>query len=277
VTSPPATHEPLSRTARATRTRILEAALRELGRNTDSSLGDIAEAAGVARRTVYAHFAGRAALVRGLAADAGEAIRAAIAVVDASASISMSTSAPDADADAGSASGPAAGPASGAAAGSAPGAGPAPGADPAPAPDPGPPPDTAPDTAPDAASDLARVVLTLWPVGDRYRTLIGLARQDLGANGFSELLTPVRDTVAGILARGQRQGVFRTGVPPGPLSRALEAHILALLDGVNSGIWSDDGTGAATTTLIAAGADRDAAASTVRRLCDANQPWCSAQ
>ncbi|MEU9958651.1 TetR/AcrR family transcriptional regulator [Streptomyces sp. NPDC050982] len=223
MTSPPATHEPRSRTARATRTRILEAARRELGRNADSSLGDIAEAAGVARRTVYAHFAGRAALVGGLAADAGEAIRVAIAVTDAP------------------------GPVTG--------------------------------QAPDAATALARVVLTLWPVGDRYRTLIGLARtrQDLGANGFSGLLTPVRDKVAGILARGQRQGVFRTGVPPGPLSRALEAHMLALLDSVNSGIWADDGTGAATTTLIAAGADRDVAASTVRRLCDADQPGRSAQ
>jgi AcrR family transcriptional regulator len=214
VTSPPATHEPLSRTARATRTRILEAARRELGRNADSSLGDIAEAAGVARRTVYAHFAGRAALLGGLAAEAGEAIRGAIADIDTS--------------------------------------------------------------APDAARALARVVLTLWPVGDRYRTLIGLARQDLRANGFSELLTPVRDMVAGILARGQRQGVFHTGVPPGPLSRALEAHILALLDSVNSGIWADDGSGTATTALIAAGADRDVAASTVRRLCDANQPGCQA-
>jgi AcrR family transcriptional regulator len=214
VTSPPATHEPLSRTARATRTRILEAARRELGRNADSSLGDIAEAAGVARRTVYAHFAGRAALLGGLAAEAGEAIRGAIADIDTS--------------------------------------------------------------APDAARALARVVLTLWPVGDRYRTLIGLARQDLRANGFSELLTPVRDMVAGILARGQRQGVFHTGVPPGPLSRALEAHILALLDNVNSGIWADDGSGTATAALIAAGADRDVAASTVRRLCDANQPGCQA-
>ena len=44
--------------AHATRARILEAARRELGRDPDSSLGDIAEAAGVARRTLYEHFAG---------------------------------------------------------------------------------------------------------------------------------------------------------------------------------------------------------------------------
>ncbi|MCZ0990983.1 TetR family transcriptional regulator [Streptomyces diastatochromogenes] len=40
-----------------TRTRILEAARQELGRDPESSLGDIAEAAGVARRTVYGHLA----------------------------------------------------------------------------------------------------------------------------------------------------------------------------------------------------------------------------
>ncbi|GCB45384.1 TetR/AcrR family transcriptional regulator [Streptomyces sp. NL15-2K] len=204
MTSPPAPHGPRLRGPRATRTRILEAARQVLGRDPDSGLGAIAEAAGVARRTVYGHFAGRAALIEGLAADAAEAVRLTIAA----------TSAPH----------------------------------------------------PDPATALARFVLTLWPVGDRYRTLIGLARQDLGARRVSELLAPARETVTAILARGQYQGVFHTSVPPGPLSRALEAHLLALLDSVNSGIWADDGTGAATAALIAAGVDRGVAASTVRRL-----------
>ncbi|MFK4272747.1 hypothetical protein [Streptomyces milbemycinicus] len=100
---------------------------------------------------------------------------------------------------------------------------------------------------------------------DRYRMLIGLARQDLGPDRVGELLAPARDTVAAIPAHGRRQGVFHTSVPVGPLSRALEAHLLALLDSVRSGIWADDGTGAATA-LITAGIDRDLAAVTVRRL-----------
>ncbi|MER5938160.1 TetR/AcrR family transcriptional regulator [Streptomyces sp. NPDC001928] len=202
------------RTTRVTRARILDAALRELGRNPDSSLGDIAEAAGVARRTLYTHFAGRAALVKGLAEDAVGAIRRAVA--DASA--------------------------------------PGPGA----------------DCGPTGA--LARFVLTLWPVGDAYRTLIGLARQDLSPAQVSELLGPARETVADILAEGQRRGVFHTVVPPGPLSAAIEAHLLALLDTVHTGIWADDGSAAATSALIAAGVDSAAAAATVRHLSTPRPP-----
>ncbi|MDT0572963.1 TetR/AcrR family transcriptional regulator [Streptomyces sp. DSM 3412] len=190
------------RDARATRARILEAARRELARDPDSRLEDIAGAAGVARRTVYGHFAGRAALVQGLAAEAADAIRRAV------------TSAPAASSD--------------------------------------------------AAADLARFVLTVWPVGDRYRTLIRLARgQDLLPARLDELLDPARHLIREVLARGRRQGVFQATVPPAPLSRAIEAHLLTLLDCVNQGIWSDDGTGAATAALISAGVTPDTAAAKV--------------
>ncbi|MFE7836038.1 TetR/AcrR family transcriptional regulator [Streptomyces sp. NPDC057474] len=200
----PTPHPAQRRDARATRARILEAARRELTRDPDSRLEDIAGAAGVARRTVYVHFAGRAALVEGLAAEAAEAIRLAV------------TGAPAATCD--------------------------------------------------AATDLARLVLTVWPVGDRFRTLIRLARQDLVPDRVNELLAPARDLVTGVLAHGQRQGVFQTTVPPDPLSRAIEAHLLTLLDCVNCGIWSDDGTGAATAALIAAGVAPDTAAAKVDHL-----------
>ncbi|WP_328880393.1 TetR/AcrR family transcriptional regulator [Streptomyces sp. NBC_00299] len=231
MTSPTAPHPVRRRrTTRATRARILDAALRELGRNPDCSLGDIAEAAGVARRTVYTHFTGRAALVEGLAGEAAEAIR--LAVADTYEATPHEATTHEASTHGARTSG-------GDASATGPGA-----------PHPGP------------ASALAHFVLTLWPVGDCYRTLMGLARQDLGSEQVSDLLAPARERVAGILAEGQRQGVFHGAVPPGPLSGAIEAHLLALLGTVNSGIWADDGTGAATAALIAAGVDSDTAAAT---------------
>ncbi|MFC8090496.1 TetR/AcrR family transcriptional regulator [Streptomyces sp. NPDC057301] len=246
MTSPTAPHPVRRRRAtRATRARILDAALRELGRNPDCSLGDIAEAAGVARRTVYTHFTGRAALVEGLAGEAAEAIRLAVADThEATVADTHEATTHGADTYGARTSG-------GDASATGPGA-----------PDPGP------------ASALAHFVLTLWPVGDCYRTLMGLARQGLGSAQVSDLLAPARERVAGILAEGQRQGVFHGAVPPGPLSGAIEAHLLALLGTVNSGIWADDGTGAATAALIAAGVDSDTAAATVRQLHgnDRNRP-----
>ncbi|MFH0177030.1 TetR/AcrR family transcriptional regulator [Streptomyces cacaoi] len=192
------------RRTRLTRARILEAARRELGRDPDSSLGDIAEAAGVVRRTVYDHFGGRSALVEGLASDATEALRRALTTVQV--------------------------------------------------------------PGPDAVTAMARFVLALWPVGDRCRTLLRLAPQDLGAERVNEILGPARETATAIIERGQRQGVFHTNVPPDPLGRALEGLLLALLECVNAGTWSDDGTRAATAALIAVGADGDLAAAQVRRL-----------
>ncbi|MFJ8712444.1 TetR/AcrR family transcriptional regulator [Streptomyces violaceus] len=191
------------RPARPTRARILEAARRELSRDPDSSLTDIAEAAGVVRRTVYDHFAGRSALVEGLATEAAEALRHALTAVAA------------------------------------------------PGPD-------------DAATALRRFVLALWPVGDRYRILLRLAPQDLEAAQVDEILAPARDMATAIIERGLRQGVFRTGIPPAPLGRALEKLLLALLDCVNAGTWSDDGTRSARAALIAVGAEGSAQRVTAR-------------
>ncbi|MBT2422799.1 TetR/AcrR family transcriptional regulator [Streptomyces sp. ISL-22] len=208
------------RQTQLTRARILAAARQQLGRDPDSSLSDIAEAADVVRRTVYDHFAGRSVLVEGLVADAGEALRRALAAV----AIPDADTDTDADTDA----------------------------------------DTATDT--DAISALARFVLALWPVGDRCRTLLRLSPQDLGAERAHDILGPARDMAAAIIERGQRQGVFHTSVPPEPLSRSLERLLLALLECVNAGTWSDDGTRAATAALIAVGVDGDRAAAQVHGL-----------
>ncbi|MEU6353573.1 helix-turn-helix domain-containing protein [Streptomyces sp. NPDC047072] len=100
---------------------------------------------------------------------------------------------------------------------------------------------------------LARFSLSLWPLGDRYRMLLALARRDLGAERVAGILAPARIRVTVVLERGQRDGVFHSHLPAAVLSAGLEAMTVALLEEVNSGALEDDGTRVAVTTLIAAG------------------------
>ncbi len=67
-----------------TRNRILDVALEVLGQNPDASMGDIASAAGVVRRTVYGHFPTRTDLVRSLTQRAVNEIATVLTEVDAS-------------------------------------------------------------------------------------------------------------------------------------------------------------------------------------------------
>ncbi|MDX3228397.1 TetR/AcrR family transcriptional regulator [Streptomyces sp. ME19-01-6] len=75
----PAVREPLRSNSRANRARILATARRELGRNPDVTLEELARAAGVVRRTLFGHFPGREALLEALAEEACEALRSALA------------------------------------------------------------------------------------------------------------------------------------------------------------------------------------------------------
>nr|WP_162794172.1 TetR family transcriptional regulator [Streptomyces paludis] len=100
---------------------------------------------------------------------------------------------------------------------------------------------------------LAHFSLSLWPVGDRYRMLLALARRDLGAERVAGILAPARVRATAIVERGQRDGVFHSQLPAPVLSAGLEALTVALLEEVNSGALADDGTRVAVTTLIAAG------------------------
>jgi AcrR family transcriptional regulator len=77
VTKPPA-RVPQRSNARSNRERILATARRELGRNPDITLEELARASGVVRRTLFGHFPGREALLEALAEEASEALRAAL-------------------------------------------------------------------------------------------------------------------------------------------------------------------------------------------------------
>ncbi|MFC4500234.1 MULTISPECIES: TetR/AcrR family transcriptional regulator [Streptomyces] len=187
----PVAREPQRRNSRSNRARILATARRELGRNPDVTLEELARASGVVRRTLFGHFPGRSALLEALAEEASESLRRALTAV------------------------------------------------------------AGPEEPAERA--LAHFVHVIWPVGDRYRLLLALARRDLGMERVSEILAPARDAVTAILERGQRDGVFQTQLPPAVLSAGLEAMQVALLEEVNTGALEDDGTRTAVTALIAAG------------------------
>ncbi|MEU1185339.1 TetR family transcriptional regulator [Streptomyces sp. NPDC005820] len=106
---------------------------------------------------------------------------------------------------------------------------------------------------------LAHFVRCIWPVGDRYRLLLALARRDLGVERVAEILAPARAEVTSILERGRRDGVFHGQLPPAVLSAGLEAMHWALLEQVNTGALEDDGTRTAVVTLIAAGVPEERA------------------
>jgi len=110
---------------------------------------------------------------------------------------------------------------------------------------------------------LGRFVLSIWSVGDRYRLLLALARQDLGMERVSEVLAPARDAATAVLERGQRAGVFHDHLPAVVLSSALEALTISLLESVNTGAWEDDGTQTAVAVLVAAGVPEKEASAVV--------------
>ncbi|MGW1671745.1 TetR/AcrR family transcriptional regulator [Streptomyces sp. NPDC002324] len=123
-----------------------------------------------------------------------------------------------------------------------------------------------PDPTEPAERALAQFVFSLWPVGDRYRMLLALARRDLGSERVAEVLAPARAAAATILERGQRDGVFHSHLPPAVQSAGLEAMHVALLEAVNTGALEDDGRLIATATLIAAGVPEKRASAVVEEV-----------
>ncbi|MER5372060.1 TetR/AcrR family transcriptional regulator [Streptomyces sp. NPDC002553] len=202
-----AAREPLRSNARSNRARILATARRELGRDPDVTLEELAKAAGVVRRTLFGHFPGRAALLEALAEEAAETLRSTVAAA------------------------------------------------------------SRPTEPADRA--LAYFAFSMWPVGDRYRMLLALARRDLGAERVAEILAVARDEVTAVLERGQRDGVFPAHLPAPVLSAGLEAMSVALLEQVNTGAWEDDGTRLAVATLVAAGVPEERAARVVAEVVSA--------
>ncbi len=201
--TPPADPKPQRSDARSNRARILDEASRLLTGDPEAPLDEIADAAGVARRTLYGHFPNRAALLDALAQEAAAAVTATISglAID-----------PD---------------------------------------------------EPELA--LARFLLAIWPVADRYRILFALGKRHLAPDHLQELIAPARRYATELIRQGQLAAVFTRVVAPSVLNDAMAAMTFSLLDSVSAGEWDGEVTTAATFLLTAAGVPSSRAASTVRR------------
>ncbi|MCF4140391.1 TetR/AcrR family transcriptional regulator [Streptomyces sp. Tue 6430] len=107
----------------------------------------------------------------------------------------------------------------------------------------------------DPAEALARSVLAVWRIADRYRLLVALAQRTVTMQGIRERLTPVRQDTVRLLQRGLDEGTFVSPLPAPALAYVHEQIVFALMEAVNDGLLStrEAGRSAAVTALTAAG------------------------
>ncbi|MFF9088333.1 TetR/AcrR family transcriptional regulator [Streptomyces sp. NPDC014991] len=102
----------------------------------------------------------------------------------------------------------------------------------------------------DPAEAVARSVLALWPVADRYRLLIALAQRTVTVQGIRERLAPVRDDKIRLLQRGLDEGVFVSPLPAPALAYVVEQMLFAVTEAVNDGLLAAQEAGRAATVAV---------------------------
>ncbi|MFJ8594185.1 TetR/AcrR family transcriptional regulator [Streptomyces sp. NPDC093598] len=122
----------------------------------------------------------------------------------------------------------------------------------------------------DPAEAVARSVLAVWELADRYRLLIALAQRTVTMQGIRERLAPVREAAAGMLQRGLDRGVFSSPLPAPALAYVQEQMLVALMEAVNDGLVAAQEAGrcATVTILTAAGVPASEATEMVAKLND---------
>lgn len=111
----------------------------------------------------------------------------------------------------------------------------------------------------DPAEAVARAMLAVWEIADRYRLLVALAQRSVTMEGIKQRLTPVRKDCVALLELGQESGVFHSPLPAAALAYVHEQTLFGLMEAVNEGALPAAGAGraAACTALLSAGVPAD--------------------
>ncbi|MFJ9819430.1 TetR/AcrR family transcriptional regulator [Streptomyces sp. NPDC101151] len=111
------------------------------------------------------------------------------------------------------------------------------------------------DGVADPAEAVARSVLAIWQIADRYRLLVALAQRTVTVQGIRERLAPLRENKVRLLQRGLDEGVFDSPLPAQALAYVHEQMLFAVMEAVNDGLVTaqEAGRSATVTVLTAAG------------------------
>ncbi|MFJ8197230.1 TetR/AcrR family transcriptional regulator [Streptomyces sp. NPDC096152] len=122
----------------------------------------------------------------------------------------------------------------------------------------------------DPAEAVARSVLAVWEIADRYRLLIALAQRTVTMQGIRERLAPVRESAVELLQRGLDRGVFVSPLPAPALAYVHEQMLFAVMEAVNDGLLTaqEAGRSAAVSVLAAAGVPASLATALVAKTID---------
>ncbi|MFC9284293.1 TetR/AcrR family transcriptional regulator [Streptomyces collinus] len=120
----------------------------------------------------------------------------------------------------------------------------------------------------DPAEAVARSVLAIWAIADRYRLLVALAQRTVTVQGIRDRLAPLRENKIQVLRRGLDEGVFTSPLPAAALAYVHEQLLFAVMEAVNDGLVSAEeaGRSATVTVLTAAGVPAATAARLVAEL-----------
>ncbi|OIJ90240.1 hypothetical protein BIV25_32295 [Streptomyces sp. MUSC 14] len=120
----------------------------------------------------------------------------------------------------------------------------------------------------DPAEAVARSVLAIWEIADRYRLLVALAQRTVTVQGIRERLAPLRANKVRLLERGLDKGVFSSPLPAPALAYVHEQLLFAVMEAVNDGLLTaaEAGRSATVTVLTAAGVPAAAAGELVARV-----------
>lgn len=107
----------------------------------------------------------------------------------------------------------------------------------------------------DPAEAVARSILAMWPIADRYRLLVSLAQRSMTMEGIRAALAPVREMCVALVQQGLDQGLFISPLPAQALAYVHEQVLFGLMEAVNDGAIppEDAGRAAVVTVLASAG------------------------